>query len=157
MNSAPFLSIGRRAPILRLKTKTAIKMGKKGRPAEWTDVEMCKHQTILVRVNFFRCPIVGKRLQEAGLPAPAERFQVPAWGERIPGSPLIRHKENGELYLWCLGEGVEDSSVFAGEKDITNDGRLPLLLGRPTTSSVPSGMMTFVLRLDSIQEMEEVK
>jgi len=157
MNSAPFLSIGRRGPILRLRTKTALKMGKKGRPPEWVDVEMVKKQTIRVRVNFFRCPIVGKRLEQAGLPVPSERFQVPAWGERIPGSPLIRHKQSGDLYLWCLGEGVEKSGVFAGEKDITNDGRLPLLLGRPATSSVPSGMMTFVLRLDSIEEMEEVK
>jgi hypothetical protein len=157
MNSSPFLAIGRRAPILRLRTKTVLKLGKKGRPVEWADVEMVKKQTIKVRVNFFRCPIVAKRLQEAGLPVPAERFQIPKWGERIPGSPLIRHKETGDLYLWCLGEGLEDSSIFAGDKDITNDGRLPLLLGRPATSSVPSGMMTFVLRLDSIEEMEEVK
>jgi hypothetical protein len=132
-------------------------MGKKGRPPEWVDVEMVKKQTIRVRVNFFRCPVVGKRLEQAGLPIPSERFQVPAWGERIPGSPLIRHKENGELYLWCLGEGVEESRIYAGTKDITDDGRLPLLMGRPPALSVPSGMMTFVLRLDSIEEMEEVK
>lgn len=153
MNSAPFLEIGRKAPVIRLRTKTPLKLGKAGRPPEWRDADMTKKQVISVRLNFFKCPIVKRRLEEAGLPAPQERFKVPVWGERVSGTPLIRHKETGELYLWCLGEGIESCEIFAGDKDITSDPRLPILMGRNPADGAPTGLMSFCLRLDSILEI----
>lgn len=157
MLASAFESIGKRAPILRLKTRTPLKLGKAGRPAEWKDSTMEKEQVIRVRVNFFRCPIVGRRLEEQNLGPAAERFLVPAWGERIPGMPLIRHTKTGELYLWCLGEGVESVVIQADGQDITSDSRLHGLMGRDPSKEVTAGMVSFVLRLDSIEEMEEVK
>ncbi len=156
MLASAFESIGKRAPILRLRTRTPLKLGKAGRPSEWKDAVMEKEQVIKVRVNFFRCPIVGKRLEEQNLGPASERFLVPAWGERVAGLPLIRHTKTGELYLWCLGEGVESCQIQANGQDITNDLRLHSLMGRDPSKEVTNGMVSFVLRLDSIEEMEEV-
>jgi len=154
MNAGIFAQIGRRAPVLRLKTRTKQKVGKAGLPAEWQD-GIFTEKTILVRVNFLRCPTMEKRLSDAGLPAPSERFLVPNGYERVKDTPLLFHPKTGKRYLWCVGEGVEHKAFqTAGGEDITDDPRLKSLL--PSYNEVPNGMMSFVIGTDSILEMEEI-
>ncbi len=148
--------IGRRAPIVRVTYTTKFKLGKAGRPEAWKDLDMTKRQVVLLRLNFFKCPIVAKRLAAAGLPEPKERFKVPAWGERVKDLPMVRHKETGEEYLWVLGEGVESSRIFAGDTEITGDPRLERLMGRPANKEFPEGTMTYQLKISNILEIEEV-
>ena len=149
-------AIGKRAPIVSIETITDAKIAKCDRPKGWEDFTIFKHQQKIVRLNFFKCPIVKRRLEEAGLPLPAERFKVPAWGARVPSHPMIKHKKTGELYLWCLGEGVEPARYFSGPEDITDDPRLVAILAERSSNSVPNGMMTYVLRLDSIISLTEL-
>lgn len=159
MKAEFFEAIGNRAPVLRLVTRTPMsKIGKAGLPAEWQG-GIFSVRTVLVRVNFYRCPIVKKRLADNNLPL--DRFKVPEWGMKIKGTPLIEHPGDGKkkprkIYLWVLGEGLENTQYETAEGvNITDDPRLNKLL--PQTESVPNGLMSYVVALDNILSAEELK
>lgn len=160
MKAEFFEAIGNRAPVLRLVTRTPMgKVGKAGLPPEWKD-GIFSVRTVIVRVNFYRCPIVKKRLADNNLPL--DRFKIPEWGFKVTGTPMVGHPGNPSkkipprTYLWVLGEGLENTRYETADgQDITDDPRLKKLL--PATEAVPNGLMSYVVALDNILSAEELK
>ena len=64
--------------------------------------------------------MVKRRLVEAGKNPDNFVLGDPAWGERIPNSPLIKYKDN--YYLQCIELARGQSKYFIGSREVSPEG-----------------------------------
>lgn len=136
---------------MQLLTRTALKIGKTGRPVEWVDKELVKEQVKVV--------LVGDWNEDTGVIAEWEklgidpsRFKLPSWAIE-DGKGGIIHKDTKKEYYWCLGLDSQEPRLFAGDTEITGDKRVERLLGRPVHTGVEAYSMSFLLSKDSVVEI----
>lgn len=134
-----------------LVTRTALKIGKSGRPAEWADQELVKEQVKTVLIGDWK-DNERVRSEWEKLDIDPTRFKLPAWAVE-DGKGGIIHKDTKKEYYWCLCLESQEPRLFAGDTEITGDKRVEKLLGRPVHTGVEPYVMSFLLSKDSVVEI----